>query len=173
MTTFLAILTLATQAALLTLLGTRVLALTGRVSPYARITAVLRADALRLAALFALTATAGSLYLSEVRHFPPCELCWFQRIAMYPLAVVLPIAAWRRDRDVWRYAVPLALLGGAVSIYHYQLERFPDQASIACSVEVPCTAVWFIHFGYITIPLMALTAFAAIATLLTIGRRHG
>ena len=79
----------------------------------------------------------GSLYFSEVAHFVPCRLCWYQRIAMYPLVLLLGIATLRRDRGIRLYAIPLAAIGAAVSIYHVQLERFPDQASF-CSLEAPC-----------------------------------
>ena len=117
------------------------------------------------ASAVAVTATLGSLYLSEVAHFPPCELCWYQRIAMYPLAVVLPIAALRRDRDVRWYALPLAVIGGGISIYHYLLERFPDSVASSCEVEVPCTTVWIWKFHFLSIPGMAGIGFAAIITL--------
>ena len=80
-----------------------------------------------LAWLVALTATLGSLYYSEVAHFLPCKLCWYQRIGIYPLAVVLLIAALRRDRAVRFSAIPVAAISAAISTYHYQLERFPNQ----------------------------------------------
>lgn len=145
----------------------------GRVRSFDALVGLVGADSLRLASLVSVVATIGSLYFSEVRHFTPCVLCWYQRIGMYPLAVMLPIAAFRNDRAVGRYALPLSVIGGAVSIYHYQLERFPDQESISCSSEVPCTTIWFEQFGYITLPMLALSAFALIATLIWIGGRHG
>ena len=124
---------------------------------------------LALAAVVALVATLGSLYLSEVANFPPCQLCWYQLIAMYPLPVILGIAAWRRDFGIRPYAIALAAIGGAISIYHYQLERFPSQSSLSCSVDVPCTTVWIWRFHYVSIPFMALSAFALIVTLLLLG----
>lgn len=130
-------------------------------------------DSLRLAWLVAAVAMAGSLYMSEARHFQPCVLCWYQRIAMYPVVLILGIASLRRDLTAWWYALPFALIGAAISVYHYQLERFPDQEQIACSATVPCTTIWFEQLGYITLPMMALSAFALIATVLTIGKRHG
>jgi disulfide bond formation protein DsbB len=130
-------------------------------------------DALKLAWLVAAIATAGSLYLSEVRHFEPCPLCWYQRIAMYPLVVVLGIAVLRRDHDARWYAIPVALVGLAIGAYHYQLERFPDQDAIACTSSVPCTTIWFEQLGYITIPMMAMSAFALVVVILTVGGRHG
>jgi len=124
---------------------------------------------LALAAIVGLVATLGSLYLSEIAHFPPCQLCWYQRIAVYPLPVILGIAAWRRDFGIRPYAIALAAIGSAISIYHYQLERFPDQSSLSCSVDVPCTTVWIWRFHYISIPFMALSGFALIITLLLLG----
>ncbi len=124
--------------------------------------------ALILAAAVAVVATLGSLYFSEVADFPPCRLCWFQRIGMYPLAVILPIAAWRRERLIRWYAVPLAVGGGAVSIYHVLVERFPSLESGACDLANPCSIVWVERFGYLTIPAMALSGFVLIALLLVL-----
>jgi disulfide bond formation protein DsbB len=115
--------------------------------------------------------TLGSLYFSEVAHFDPCRLCWYQRIAMYPLPVILGIALLRRDRGVRYYALALAFIGAAISVYHYQLERFPHQGGIACEVDNPCTVVWVWRFHFISIPWMALSGFAFIVTaLLIVGR---
>jgi disulfide bond formation protein DsbB len=121
--------------------------------------------AIPLAFAVGLTATLGSLYYSEVANFPPCELCWYQRIAMYPMPVLLAVA-WRRgDAHVRRYVIPLALIGAAISMYHYQLERFPDQGGFSCAVDNPCTLVWVWMFHFISIPLMALAGFTLIAWL--------
>lgn len=126
-------------------------------------------SSLVLAWVVALVATLGSLYYSEVANLPPCTLCWYQRIAMYPLAVVLAIAAARSDFGIRRYVLPVVAIGAAISVYHYQLERFPSQTTLACAVEVPCTTVWVWQLHYISIPFMALSAFALIATLLLMG----
>jgi disulfide bond formation protein DsbB len=125
-------------------------------------------SALALAGLVALTATLGSLYYSEVAGFAPCQLCWYQRIAMYPLPVVLGIAAWRKDFDVRHYVVPLAAIGAVVAGYHYQLEWFPGQRAVACAADVPCDVAWFRSFGFISLPLMALVAFVCIVALVAI-----
>jgi disulfide bond formation protein DsbB len=119
--------------------------------------------ALVLAAAIALVAMLGSLYLSEVANFPPCRLCWYQRIGMYPLAVILTIAAIRRDAGVWPYALGLSLLALPVSIYHVLVERYPSLETGACEVANPCSIVWVRHFGVYTIPFMAASGFAAIA----------
>jgi disulfide bond formation protein DsbB len=115
-------------------------------------------------------AMAGSLYFSEIAHFEPCRLCWYQRIAMYPLVVILGIAAWRRDVGVRRYAVPLAAIGAVISTYHYALEWFPWLDSGVCSVTLPCTLVWFRELGFISLPYLALSAFLLIIALLWVAR---
>ena len=126
--------------------------------------------ALPLAAAVALTCTLGSLYLSEVAKYPPCILCWYQRIAMYPLVVILTVASLRRDRTVWWYVVPQALIGLGISIYHYLIERFPDSVSFSCSSDVPCSTVWVWKFHFLSIPAMAGLGFALIITLRAAGR---
>jgi disulfide bond formation protein DsbB len=140
-----------------------------RSGPVARLRTDLAPLALPLAFVVAAVATLGSLYYSEVAHFTPCRLCWYQRIAMYPLAVVLGIATFRRDLGVRRYVLPLALIGLAVSVYHVQLQLFPDQAT-ACDVEAPCTTKEVEELGFVTIPFMAGAGFVAISGLLAAAR---
>jgi disulfide bond formation protein DsbB len=116
---------------------------------------------------FAFIATAGSLFFSEVSDFIPCRLCWFQRIGMYPLAALLLIAAIRRDaRGAALYGLPLAVFGSIVAIYHIYLEYNPEAETAACKVGASCTIKWIEKIGYITIPVLALTAFGAIIALL-------
>lgn len=129
---------------------------------------LLRPVALWLGALVALVATAGSLYFSEVAGFVPCVLCWYQRIAMYPLVVLLGVAAWRGDAGIRRYAAPLALIGALISVYHIGVERLPGLPSGACSLAAPCDLIWVERFGFVTIPVMALAGFLAILTLLLV-----
>lgn len=137
-------------------------------------TAVVRVvapSALTLAFLIAAVSMTGSLYFSEVAHFVPCKLCWYQRIAMYPLAPLLGIAAWRRDTSIRLYGITLAGVGVLISSYHVLLERYPDLESGVCDPNNPCTLIWVERFGYLTIPTMALSGFAAIVALLTVARR--
>ena len=124
--------------------------------------------ALAGAAAIAVTSTLGSLYLSEVAHFTPCRLCWYQRIAMYPLSVLLVVAAARRDGAVRRYATPLAIIGALIASYHVLLERFPNLETSACDPNNPCSLIWVKKFGYLTIPTMALTGFIGILALLLV-----
>jgi disulfide bond formation protein DsbB len=128
--------------------------------------------AIPAAFIVALLAMAGSLYFSEIAHFKPCLLCWYQRIAMYPLALILLIAAIRRDIGVRWYVIPLALIGIVISSYHYVLEWFPEISTGACEVDNPCTAVWFREFGFISLPFLALVAFLLIITFLLIPMRR-
>jgi disulfide bond formation protein DsbB len=114
----------------------------------------------------ALLAMIGSLYFSEFAHYQPCTLCWYQRIAMYPLVLMLGIAAWRRDLGVRVYAIPLAAVGAAISAYHYLLEWFPALDTGACTIGIPCTQVWFRQFGFVSLPLLALIAFLLVIALL-------
>jgi disulfide bond formation protein DsbB len=101
-----------------------------------------------------------------VAGLEPCTLCWYQRIAMYPLALILGIAAWRSEWAVRRYAAPLAVIGALIAGYHVVLQRVPSLPSTGCSVTAPCSAIDLERFGFVTIPFMALAAFAAILTVL-------
>ena len=174
-TNFLALLTVAANVAVL---GALVLGVGGRFSGgVARVRDevgdAVRPLALPFAAVVALVATAGSLWLSEGADFVPCKLCWYQRIAMYPLVVLLGLAAWRRDAGVRVYAWSIAGIGAAISVYHYLLERFPSlESGATCDPTAPCTLVWIWKFHYISIPFMALSAFALIAVLLTLATPH-
>ncbi len=116
----------------------------------------------------AFLATAGSLYFSEVAGFEPCRLCWYQRIAMYPLVVVLAVAAARRERGGAFHAAALAAVGAVVSAYHVLLEWVPSLDTGACSATTPCTLIWFRALGFISLPTLALTAFALVLTLMAI-----
>lgn len=167
---FLALLAIVAQA---TVVGALMLALGGRLSTRvgAARSAVARSvseQALGLAFVVAAVAMAGSLYFSEVAHFPPCRLCWYQRISMYPLVPLLGLAAWRRDVGIRPYAAVLAGIGAITSSYHVLLERYPTLESGVCDPTNPCTLIWVRRFGYLTIPTMALSAFAVILTLLAV-----
>jgi len=120
--------------------------------------------------LVALIATLGSLYLSEIARFVPCELCWFQRIAMYPLVLVLGVGALRGEAGVWRYALPLPVIGILISIYHVVIQWQPNLEVTECSTGVPCTGRYLQVFGFISIPTMAGAAFLLVAVLLLLVR---
>jgi disulfide bond formation protein DsbB len=111
--------------------------------------------------IVAALATGGSLFFSEIAHFVPCELCWFQRICMYPLSIVTLLAAVRGDHRVARYLLPLPVVGAGVSVYHLLVENGVVEQAKACLASAPggCATKWIDEFGWMTIPTLALTAF--------------
>ena len=115
----------------------------------------------------ALVATVGSLFFSEVMDLPPCILCWYQRIAMYPLVLVIGAGIVLRDGRMRYYALPLSLSGLAIAVYHNLLyyKIIPDSIT-PCTQGISCTTVQIEWLGFITIPLMALAAFAVITLCL-------
>jgi disulfide bond formation protein DsbB len=142
----------------------------GAATALERLSESVRGYGLWIAWLMAMVATLGSLYYSEIAGFTPCDYCWYQRIAMYPLAIILGIAAFRRDHGVRRYVVPLGVIGGFISAYHYLIQHFPDLDAGSCNVFAPCTAAWVWKFDFVSIPLMALVSFAVIITALALDR---
>lgn len=123
-------------------------------------------NALWFAWLVAIVATVGSLIYSEMALFVPCRLCWFQRIAMYPMAVVLLVGAIRKDMAAKFYALPMALIGLAISVWHYLIQTFPSLEGGACDLVNPCSARYVEVFGFISIPFMAGAGFTLISVLL-------
>ncbi|CAN5833006.1 disulfide oxidoreductase [soil metagenome] len=115
----------------------------------------------------ALVATVGSLFFSEVMQLPPCVLCWYQRIAMYPLVLIIGAGIVMRDRRVKFYALPIALAGLAIAVYHNLLYYglIPDSIT-PCTQGISCTSVQIEWLGFITIPLMSLTAFVLVSLCL-------
>ncbi|MCP5027634.1 MAG: disulfide bond formation protein B [Actinomycetia bacterium] len=119
-----------------------------------------------LAALVATVATLGSLYLSETANYVPCRLCWFQRIGMYPLAVILTIATVRGDRIIRLYAAPFAVVGLGISSWHWLVQKYPNLDSGSCDLTAPCTQRWIWEWDFVSIPWMAGSGFLAILVLL-------
>ena len=123
---------------------------------------------LYLAWVVALVATGGSLYFSEVRGFVPCTLCWYQRILMYPLVILLGIASYRQDRAIVPYVLPLSILGGSISLFHYLEQKIPGfGVPEVCRQGVPCSVEYINWLGFVTIPFLALSAFTLITLALT------
>jgi len=164
-TLFLALLAVATQAAM-------VIAVAFALSARWRDTLIRTVGPVgpAAAAAVATVSMVGSLYFSEVAHFLPCKLCWYQRIAMYPCAIILLIALVRRDTSVRPYVGALAAIGAAISAYHILIERFPSLESSSCDPNNPCSLKWVEELGYVTIPVMALTGFVSIVLLLVVHR---
>ena len=122
-----------------------------------------------LAFITALVATLGSLFYSGGAGFEPCPLCWWQRIFMYPLVVLFAIALIKKDSRIIHYALALSLMGGAVSLYHNAVYYSNGGLTLPCQAlgnGVSCIKRYVFEFGYVTIPVMALTAFALIIVLL-------
>ena len=132
-----------------------------------------RASGLWIICMITTGAMVGSLYFSESVGFAPCKLCWYQRIAMYSIAIISFVAALRNDKNIVRYTIVLAPIGLVVSTYHYLLEWFPTLETNVCSLDVPCTAVWFRELGFVTLCFMAGCAFiTVIAVSLAIMREQ-
>ena len=117
-----------------------------------------------LAFIVAILATGGSLIFSEVLNFSPCILCWFQRIFMYPQVILAGLALYMKDRRIMFYLAALSIIGFGIAGIHY-LGQINENVSLPCSAigySASCSETFFLQFGYITIPMMALTAFALI-----------
>jgi disulfide bond formation protein DsbB len=135
----------------------------------------LQAQALWAAWVVATVATGGSLYFSEIADYVPCQLCWYQRICMYPLATTLLVGAVLRDRRAALYSIAFPVVGALVAIRHVYIEINPDAEGASCRIGAPCSTKWIEEFGYVTIPVLALTGFVLIGLLLAVawvaGRR--
>ncbi len=119
-----------------------------------------------LALLQATVATCGSLFMSEALGWPPCVLCWYQRILMYPLVFLILIGILRRDRELHLYVLPLSLSGACISLYHYLLVKTDWLPPPPCVDGIPCTVDYLDILGFINVPFMAMTAFLVISFLM-------
>lgn len=122
-----------------------------------------------------LVATLGSLYLSEVLKFTPCTLCWYQRICMYPITIILLIGLLRKNKEIYLYVLPFSIVGLVVSIYHNLLYYgvFSESAYF-CTAGVSCTEKYLGLLGFVTIPFLSLTVFLVITVcMLLIKWRDG
>ena len=125
--------------------------------------------AIILAFIVALTATGGSLFFSQVAGIVPCELCWFQRIFIYPQVIILGLALYFKDPAARKYAIVLGLIGGTISLYNYFIQLFPPAVSV-CSINAAdsCSQTIIMAYGYITFAVMALTASILIIILMAL-----
>jgi len=123
--------------------------------------------------LIAAAGTLGSLFFSEVMGLKPCVLCWYQRIFMYPLVVIFLVGLFPLDRAVFRYALPIAIIGWGFAIYHYLVYSgyIPENLQ-PCSEELSCAEINLELFGLITIPMMSILSYTAIIVLLFMFRRR-
>lgn len=116
-----------------------------------------------------LAALLGSLFMSRILNFPPCELCWYQRIFMFPILFILTVGILRRDKNLGYYTLPLSITGLLISIYHnFVYYGVISENLTPCRIDVPCNKVQLELFGFITIPLLSLIAFAIITSCIAV-----
>ena len=173
---FFAILSLAALAgtiALLVLLGlTRGMDAEAPATGLGQVRSDLSRAALPVAWIVATVTSLGSLYFSEIAHYIPCALCWYQRICMYPLALLLGIATFRRDRSIRIYVIAQAGVGAVIAAYHAFVQAFPPESGTSfCTTEAPCTVRYVWELGFVSLPFMALTGFLFIITLMVVAGR--
>lgn len=117
--------------------------------------------------IVSIVALLGSLYFSEVKHFIPCEMCWYQRILMYPLVIILGFASLSGQYIFKALVMCFSVIGLCFSVFHYMEQKVPGFASIKpCTSGVPCSSMYINWFGFITIPFLAATAFLIITILM-------
>ncbi|MDA2169239.1 disulfide oxidoreductase [Bacillus cereus] len=129
---------------------------------------IIRKYQIAIAWMIATSATVISLIFSEWMKLPPCDLCWYQRMAMYPLVLILGIGMFRKDSNVSTYAFPFACIGLMLSVYQITIQAFPNSEMQICSVGVSCTKDYLNLFGFISIPMLSFVGFLAIIILLYI-----
>ncbi len=130
---------------------------------------------LLFAFLISLGAVASSLFYSQIAGFEPCELCWFQRIFMYPLLILTALALIKKDRKIADYILPLAAIGGVISLYHNYIYYYNGGLNLSCQLGgmvISCTKRYVFEFGYITIPMMALTGFTLIIIFMVFSKLY-
>ena len=138
-----------------------------------RLLVFVQKNAMYLAWVVVLAAVMGSLTFSEILGYVPCEMCWIQRILLFPQSLLLGMAIYRSERFIIPYLLPLNMLGMFVALYQYLEQQIPGFASILpCTVGVPCSQKDIDLFGFITIPLLSLIAFSVITVLLWLGRKQ-
>ncbi|MDP1624945.1 MAG: disulfide bond formation protein B [bacterium] len=126
-----------------------------------------------IAFIAATLATVGSLIYSDIIGYDPCKLCWIQRIFMYPTAIVLGLALWKRDASARLYGIVFSSLGAIVAAYHYVSQLGWNPLDLECAsvgYSVSCAKVFVMEFGYITLPVMALSAFLLAIVSLSLNR---
>ncbi|MED0950942.1 disulfide oxidoreductase [Bacillus mobilis] len=127
---------------------------------------IIRKYHIAIAWMIATSAMLISLAFSEWMKLPPCDLCWYQRMAMYPLVLILGIGMYRKDPNVSTYAFPFACIGLIIAVYQITIQTFPTSEMKICSVGVSCTEDYLNLFGFISIPMLSFVGFLAIIILL-------
>lgn len=124
--------------------------------------------------IVATVATSGSLFYSEIAKYDPCKLCWFQRIFMYPQVLLFGLALYKKERVIIDYVLSLSLIGFAIAFYHYllQIDLVPSVVCDVVGYSVSCSQRFEMEYGYITIPMMSLTAFFIIAVSMMLLKKY-
>ncbi len=170
---------LISQTLSLSIIAGQLLLVAGLVYVFARrqkndkLIAFVARNAILLGFLLLVSAMAGTLFYSEIAALEPCTLCWYQRIALYPQALILGIALWKKDKGIVDYVIGLSLVGALIAAYHSYLQYSGSQ-SITCSIikeAVSCSEPQVLEFGYITIPVMSLTVFSLILFIMMVHKR--
>jgi disulfide bond formation protein DsbB len=126
-----------------------------------------------LAWFISLFAFCFTLYSSEILHYPVCNLCWYQRICLYPLVLLLGMATYKNETSVIPYALPLPVIGSLFALYHYIEQNFPQVINFIplCSVNVPCSTKHFNLLGFVSYPLLSFTACISLIILLMLAKK--
>lgn len=142
--------------------------------PESKTLLLVQKNGMLLAFIVALTALLGSLFYSDVLGYEPCKLCWFQRIFIYPQVLLLGIALFKKDRNIINYSLIFAIIGGLIALNHYILQ-VTGVSLLPCSAvgySVSCSKLFVLRFGYITIPMMALSASILMTISLLFARQY-
>jgi len=127
----------------------------------------------QLSLLIAAISTIGSLIFSEILNYPPCILCWYQRIVMYPLVIILAVGIWKKDKFLAYLVLPFSIIGLIIATYHNLLYYNIITESVApCTLGISCTTKYIEWFGFITIPLLSFAAFLTITILMILYKKY-
>ena len=131
---------------------------------------LIKKNVLYIAWFLSLISTLGSLYFSEIMHLPPCSLCWYQRIFLFPLVFIFGVAIWHKDRKIVKYVLPLLSIGFLISVYQNFMYYFADTGNLPCDASgVSCYQHLVSEFGgYISIPMLALTIFFGLISIVLV-----
>lgn len=164
---FFALLTLLTNAATLFLLAALFLR---RTDPGRAVLAAAVPLVLPMAFLVSLTATGGSLWFSESVGFVPCKLCWYQRIAIFPIPLLLGGMLLGKNVRASLYILPVTFIGSGIALWHWLVERVPSlSGKTSCALDVPCSVPWFTEFGFVTLAWMAFSTLTFVTVAILVG----
>ncbi len=133
----------------------------------------LKKNLLQFALIISLTSTLGSLYFSEILKLPPCLLCWYQRIFMYPLVVIFAVGIIKKDKNIPYFALPLSIIGLVIAAYHNLLYyKIIPESLEPCTIGISCTTKQIEWLGFITIPFLSLVSFIAITVIMLLFKKY-